>query len=1406
MLAFIKRLLRSSKVARRRVSANLRSIKNYPSLEQLEGRRLLAFTTPVSYPVTGASPAGIAVGDFNTDGRDDMAVVNSGIGSVSVLLSNADGSFAPKVDYSASLGAIDAAMGDLNGDGKLDLAVVSSDSIDIMLGNGDGTFGVKSTFAGTASAHSIKLGDFNNDAKLDVGTMNVNSASVLLGNGDGSVQAPLTATVLGNNINLVTADFDHDGNLDMATSNTSSTGTVNVLKGRGDGSFQPYNSYYAFSAPVYLATGDFNEDGYDDFAVPNSYVATSMSVLINNGDGTYSAPHTYGIAQTGYEIEVEDFNSDGHDDFAVRGGSKYMVSMGKGDGTFYPSVSYATPSGRFEAGAHGDFNGDGAVDLAYPSGSSVVVLSNDNADYQNLAGAVTFRLTTPATTTSGSVLPMTIEAVDAHGDIATGFRSTVYISSSDPLASTASGYAFNPADAGIPYVFTAADAGRHTFTGAIKLVTAGDQTVSVSAPNMQTASSTVNVTGQVTRLNIAAPAASVAGDTFNITVSALDSTGAVGPGYSSQIHFSSSDALAGLPADYTFQPEDAGTHTFTVTLKKSGVMSINAIEVGGRVTGSTTVSVSAQSASTLLLAGAAGAIGVSRPVTIVARDPFGNFASSYNGTIGLTSTDPAAVFPPSVTLNAGTATVNVKFLTVGTQTLTATDTVNSSITGTLVSNATPPVASSFLVTGYPNSVAGSTNSFSVSVIDTIGQIATDFHGTVFFSSSDIQAGLPAAYTFTGLDAGVHQFAATLKTAGLQSINVRDSLATLNGTQSGINVAASTFTRFQMSVPNGADSKGHILVAAGDVIQLTVAAVDAYGNSTSNYTGTVHLASSDPLAVLPGDYNYAPSDSGLHVFQVQLGTATVNGQVSSFDAVDTVNLSTLTTKTNFEVVNGAATNYVLALPANIVAGQPFSAKLTARDAFGNTAKNYFGTVHWSSTDANAQLPANYTFDSSDLGVHDFSMTLKTAGNQTVTASDAQNGTVVGSDSEVVSAAPATHFQISSAAQTVAGNTLTLTVRALDDNGNVDTNYQGNLILSSSDSAATLPAYTFRNNDKGVASIPVVLKTAGLQSVSVSDATGVLQGSLSGINVTPSAQIGSFVLSGFPATTAGVAQTFTVRAKDLFGNFTNAYRGTVSFSSSDLLAGLPANYTFTAADAGVHTFSATLKTVGTQSISVKDSVTTSAIGSQSDIVVTASSAAGSISVTGFPATTAGAAQNFTVTIQDAFGNRYTGFTGTVKFSSSDVKAGLPASYTFTAADAGVHVFSATLKTAGSQSITVTNASNAAVLGTQSGIQVTAAVAASLVMSAPSSVTQGVGFKVTVTAYDAFGNIATGYRGKVTITSTDSKGGSPSYSFSSKDNGVATISYTFSTLGNQTLRIVDNANAALSATLAVLVVAKK
>ena len=654
----------------------------------------------------------------------------------------------------------------------------------------------------------------------------------------------------------------------------------------------------ANSAPVYLADGDFNHDGYDDFAVANSYAATSMSVILNNGDGTYAPPTSTPSRRPATRSRSRTSTTTGTTTSPSAAHPSTRSSTARGTAPSSRRRISPPRSGQFEKGSqHGDFNGDGAIDLAYASSAGVTVVMNANDSAANLAGAVSFNVTAPATTTSGSALPMTVTAVDAAGNPATGFLGTVFITSSDPAVTST-----------FAYTFTAADAGTHTFTGAVRLVTLGIQTVTVASPLMTSATTTVTVTPAVTKLAISAPTATTAGDTFNVTVTALDSLGGVGTGYTSTIHFSSSDVQAGLPADYTFTPADAGVHTFTVTLKTAGSEFLSATEVGGTITGGAFVNVTPAAASSLTLAGGGGSIGVARPITIVARDVYGNFATGYTGTVHFTSSDPRAVLPADTTLVNGVATVNVTFMTVGTQTITATDVATPSLTGTMSSDATPPVAALFAVTGFPATTAGVAQTFTVTVRDTIGQIATGYTGTVFFSSSDVQAGLPASYTFTAADAGVHTFTATLRTAGTQSITVRDFAGGLFGTQVGISVSPAAFASFRLSVPIATDSHGHYLMTAGDLISLTVKATDAFGNTVTGYTGTVHFSSTDTQASLPADYTFTAADAGVHTFTVVLKTTTPNGVVWSFSVADTANAATLATITNFEVVNAAAATF------------------------------------------------------------------------------------------------------------------------------------------------------------------------------------------------------------------------------------------------------------------------------------------------------------------------------------------------------------------------------------------------------------------------------------------------------------------------------------------------------------------
>ncbi|MFO0957418.1 MAG: hypothetical protein U0800_08110 [Isosphaeraceae bacterium] len=130
-------------------------------------------------------------------------------------------------------------------------------------------------------------------------------------------------------------------------------------------------------------------------------------------------------------------------------------------------------------------------------------------------------------------------------------------------------------------------------------------------------------------------------------------------------------------------------HTFAITLRSAGPRFVGAAEVGGTAAGGSTVAVTPGAAQSFALAGGGGLIGVARPVMVVARDAFGNTDTSYTGTVRFES-DASAILPADTTVVNGTATASVTLLTVGTQTITATDTANAALTGTVSSDATPP--------------------------------------------------------------------------------------------------------------------------------------------------------------------------------------------------------------------------------------------------------------------------------------------------------------------------------------------------------------------------------------------------------------------------------------------------------------------------------------------------------------------------------------------------------------------------------------------------------------------------------------------------------------------------------------------------------------------------------------------
>jgi hypothetical protein len=495
--------------------------------------------------------------------------------------------------------------------------------------------------------------------------------------------------------------------------------------------------------------------------------------------------------------------------------------------------------------------------------------------------------------------------------------------------------------------------------------------------------------------------------------------------------------------------------------------------------------------------------------------------------------------------------------------------------------------------------------------------------------------------------------------------------------------------------------------------------------------------------------------------------------------------------------GGAVGFTVSTPQQVTAGANTSVTVSAVDALGNPVPGFLGTVDLDFTPAGStalNLSGQYTFTAADNGRHTFLFSnLIQAGSDTLSAFAVGMPTAT-APVTVVPAAPS-KFVFASPVSIPAGSPFSFTVTAEDRFGNVETGYTGTVHFSAlaNDTQAVLPAdYTFTAADGGSHTFTATLtKTAGasLPFINATDvATGV--STFDTIIVTPLAPA-SLSVSAASTTPVEIPTGVVVSALDHFGNVATGYTGTVHFASSDPQAVLPADYTFTAADAGSHTFTATLNTAGTQTVSVTDTANP-AFSSQAQVSVFTVVPA-SLELFASPTATAGVAQLYVLVAFDAAGNVLTGYTGTVHFTSSDAQAVLPTDYKFTAADRGILNFTVTLKTAGAQSISIADTAHPSV-NTSVSVSVAPGAVTHFVISGPTTVTQGVGFKITVSAVDDSGNVNPGYRGAVHLSSTDSTGGTQNFTFSNNDNGVHIFSYTFNALGFQTITITDQSNSSI------------
>ena len=337
---------------------------------------------------TGQSPTVIAAGDFNGDGKLDLVVADSTPTSqlLSTLIGNGDGTFQNNISQALSGILRSVAVGDFNGDGKLDVAAVidGTNAVSIFLGHGDGSFAAPvqySTGPMTQSPpyHNVLVGDFNGDGKLDLAAATDNGVAILLGNGDGTFQpfslVPSLSSVSPGDDLLALTDFNNDGKLDIVKATQTGASIINVALGNGDGTFQ---QAAGFQVPAILSTesavvGDFNGDGKLDLAFA-SQGSSVVTILFGNGDGTFQGHIEYSVPSVSNTVNfmlAADFNGDGALDMALAdfGAAEVSVFVNQ------PVAAFAPRALKFASQAPDSTSSEQSVALTNAGAAPLAVTS-----------------------------------------------------------------------------------------------------------------------------------------------------------------------------------------------------------------------------------------------------------------------------------------------------------------------------------------------------------------------------------------------------------------------------------------------------------------------------------------------------------------------------------------------------------------------------------------------------------------------------------------------------------------------------------------------------------------------------------------------------------------------------------------------------------------------------------------------------------------------------------------------------------------------------------------------------------------------------------------------------------------------------------------------------------------------
>jgi hypothetical protein len=330
--------------------------------------------SPVLYD-SGSNPTGIVNGLFNDDLLPDLAITTGGTsGALSIFIGQGDGSFVKTLSYPVNK-ANAITSGDLDGDGKTDLATVSfgNNRMTLLKGNGDGTFLPGPHYLTGKGPVGILAIDLNGDSHSDLITINQGSHDLSVWLGEGSMtwgvsQIYDTGT---QPTDIALGDFNGDGLIDAVVTywygfsilSGSSTTTLGTSFAYGGGN------------PTAVIASDFNGDGFSDIAL--MYTATNTVDIYMGSAGLIHKKATLSVGNSPSDIAVGDFNRDGKPDLAAVNNGSFSVSilLGSGDGSFTPGTEYSVNNNPTNL-ALGDYNKDGNLDIAvtYVSTAEISIL------------------------------------------------------------------------------------------------------------------------------------------------------------------------------------------------------------------------------------------------------------------------------------------------------------------------------------------------------------------------------------------------------------------------------------------------------------------------------------------------------------------------------------------------------------------------------------------------------------------------------------------------------------------------------------------------------------------------------------------------------------------------------------------------------------------------------------------------------------------------------------------------------------------------------------------------------------------------------------------------------------------------------------------------------------------------